>query len=242
MSDGESQVLYEKRGPVGWITVNRPEVLNAINMNMRDLLWSILEAVRDDDDVRVAVFAGAGERAFSAGADISEFGTAPSYTEARRARRERDVWGAMQQFDKALVAAVHGFAYGAGCELALLCDVRVAAEDATFALPEVSLGYIPSAGGTQTLPRTIPPAVAREMVYSGRPIDARRALELGLVQRVVASVDLAREAMTIAEALAGMPQDALRGAKEAMRRGAGVPLETALAIERAIASRRGASL
>ena len=169
----KSPVLYEKSaGGVAWITLNRPDVMNAMNLEVRDLLWSLLQAVRDDPDVRVAVIQGAGDNAFSAGADISEFGTAPSYVEARRARRERDVWGAMLEITKPIVAAIHGYAYGAGCELSLLCDVRIASDDARFALPEVTLGYIPSAGGTQTLPRMIPPGIAREMIYSGRPIDA----------------------------------------------------------------------
>ena len=230
-------VLYEKRGAIAWITLNRPEVLNAINLEMRDELWTILHAVRDDPDVGVAVFTGAGERAFSAGADISEFGTAPSPAEARWARRERDLWGMMYEMSKPLVAAIHGFAYGAGCELSLLSDIRIAADDTRFALPEVSLGYMPSAGGTQTLPRTIPFGVAKEMVYSGRPIDAQRALDLGLVYRVVGRSELEEAATEVASALAGSPATALQGAKDAMRRGAEVPLEEALQIERSIAAR-----
>ncbi|MBI5290119.1 MAG: enoyl-CoA hydratase/isomerase family protein [Chloroflexi bacterium] len=233
----ESSVLYEKSGDgVAWITLNRPGVLNAINMEARDLLWSFVQALRDDPDVRVAVFQGAGDRAFSAGADISEFGTAPSVVDARRGRRERDLWGAMLSISKPLVAAIHGFAYGAGCELSLLSDIRIAAEDAAFALPEVTLGYIPSAGGTQTLPRTIPPGLAREMIYSGQPIRAERALAAGLVHRVVPRARLHEEAEAAARALAAMPADALQGAKEAMTRGEGLPLERGLAIEQAIAA------
>ena len=230
-------VLYDKRESIAWITLNRPAVLNAINLEMRDLLWTIMHAVRDDPDVRVAVFTGAGDRAFSAGADIGEFGTAPSPADARRARRERDLWGMMYEMAKPLVAAVHGFAYGAGCELSLLCDIRIAAEDAQFALPEVSLGYIPSAGGTQTLPRTIPIGVAKEMVYSGRPIDAKRALEVGLVHQVVPRAELEQTAQNVAQTLAAMDPHAIQGAKEAMRRGAEVPLAQALEIERSIATR-----
>jgi enoyl-CoA hydratase/carnithine racemase len=230
-------VLYEKRENIGWITLNRPAVLNAINLEMRDSLWTIMHAVRDDPDVHVAVFAGAGDRAFSAGADISEFGTAPSPADARRARRERDLWGMMYEMAKPLVAAVHGFAYGAGCELSLLCDIRIAADDAQFALPEVSLGYIPSAGGTQTLPRTIPIGIAREMVYSGRPIDAMRALEVGLVHQVVPRAELGRAAQEVGERLARLDPTAVQGAKEAMRRGGEVTLALALEIERAIAAR-----
>jgi len=236
MSD--SPVLYEKLpGGIAWITLNRPAVLNAINMEARDLLSSFMLAVRDDPEVRVAVFQGAGDRAFSAGADVSEFGTAPSYVDARRARQQRDVWGMMLQVTKPLVAAIHGFAYGAGCEASLLCDIRIASEDATFALPEVTLGYIPSAGGTQTLPRTVPPGLAREMIYSGGPITAGRALAVGLVHRVVPRARLHDEAEAVARVLASMPEAALRGAKEALLRGEGLPLEAALSIERTIAAR-----
>jgi enoyl-CoA hydratase/carnithine racemase len=237
----DSPLLYDKKDGIAWITLNRPAVLNAINLVMRDLLWSAMEAIRDDPDVNVAVFRGAGERAFSAGADISEFGTAPSYVEARRARRERDLWGLMLECPKPLVASVHGFAFGAGCELSLLCDIRVAAEDASFALPEVSLGYIPSAGGTQTLPRTIPPGIAREMVYSGRPLDAERALALGLVHRVVTLEHLAEETKRVASTLSVMPAPAIRAAKEAMRLGSEVPMSQALRLEQTIAATVGQS-
>jgi enoyl-CoA hydratase/carnithine racemase len=235
----ESPLLFEKSDGVAWLTLNRPAVLNAMNMAMRDEIWSAMAAVRDDPEIRVAVIRGAGERAFSAGADISEFGTAPSYNDARLARAERDVWGAMLACTKPLVAAIQGFAYGAGCEMALLCDIRVASEDATFALPEVTLGYIPSAGGTQTLPRTVPPGVARQMILTGQPIDAAAARRHGLVQRVVRRDRLHAEAADIATRLATQPDAALRGAKEAMTRGASLPLEPALRIEAMIAARAG---
>jgi len=167
------------------ITLARPERLNAINMEMRDLLWTYLEACSDMPDVRVILFRGEG-RCFSAGADITEFGTAPSIIESRRARHERDVWGALLSHRCHTIAALHGYCYGAGLELPLCCDVRIASEDATFALPEVTLGYIPSAGGTQTLPRTIPPGAAAHMILSGEPITARAAQRWGLVDEVVA--------------------------------------------------------
>jgi enoyl-CoA hydratase/carnithine racemase len=231
-------LLYEKRDDgTAWITLNRPDVLNALNLAMRDELWSALHALRDDPDVRVGVVRGAGERAFCAGADITEFGTAPSYVEARRARRERDVWGLMLNTMKPLVAAIHGYAFGAGCEMSLLCDIRVASDDASFALPEVTLGYIPSAGGTQTLPRIIPPGVAREMVLSGEPIDAQRALAIGLVHRVVPRRRLTEEAEGVARALAASPPAAVRAAKEAIVRGGDLPLEQALRLEALIAAR-----
>src|SRR5512141_123801 len=199
MTAAEPVLLFDKPADgIARLTLNRPDVLNAMNMAVRDELWSALLAVRDDPDVRVALFRGAGERAFSSGADVSEFGTAPSYVESRRARADRDVWGLMLSITKPLVAAIHGYAYGAGCELSLLCDIRIAADNARFALPEVTLGYIPSAGGTQTLPRAVPAGVAREMVLSGEPIDARRALAVGLVNRVVPGAQLDDEAMVVA--------------------------------------------
>ncbi len=231
-------LLFEKAdNGVAWLTLNRPHVLNAMNMAVRDEMWNAMAAVRDDPEIRTAVICGAGERAFSAGADISEFGTAPSYVDARRARQERDIWGAMLACTKPLVAAIHGYAFGAGCEMSLFCDIRIASEDATFALPEVTLGYIPSAGGTQTLPRAIPPGIARQMILNGQPIDAAAALRHGLVQHVVPRARLHDEAASVAAKLAVQPEAALRGAKDAMVRGADMPLESALRLEALIAAR-----
>ncbi len=234
----ESPILFEKReGGIAWLTLNRPGVLNALNLAARDELWSALQALRDDPDVRVAVICGAGDKAFSAGADISEFGTAPSYIEARRARQDRDVWALMLSITKPIIAAIHGYAYGAGCEMALFCDFRIASDDARFALPEVSLGYIPSAGGTQLLPRTVPPGIAREMILTGEPIDAQRALAIGLVHRVVTRERLHDEALALATRLASQPAAALQAAKEAIVRGADLPLDQALRLEAMLAAR-----
>ncbi len=228
----EGPVLYEKHdGGVSWVTLNRPDVLNAINMRMRDELWELMHAVRDDPDVRVVVFKGAGDRAFSAGADISEFGTAPSIAEARRARRERDLWGLMLSLDEVLIAAVHGYALGAGVELAMCCDIRIASDDARFGLPEVSLGYIPSAGGTQTLPRHVSPGLAMQMILTGDPIDAPTAYTRGLVQRLVPRERLYAEAETMARAIAARPAEAMRLAKRAIVDGAELSLASGLALE-----------
>jgi enoyl-CoA hydratase/carnithine racemase len=234
-------LLYDKHDSTAWITLNRPDALNAVNLAMRDALWEAFRAFRDDPGAHVAVLRGAGDRAFSAGADITEFGTAPSIVEARRARHERDVWGLMLSITKPLIAAIHGYAYGAGCEMALCCDIRIASDDARFALPEVNLGYIPSAGGTQTLPRTVPPGVAREMILSGEPIDAQRALEIGLLTRIVPRPRLDDEAAAVASRLAAGPQAVMRAAKEAMFRGAHLPLEEALRLEAMIAERTSRS-
>jgi enoyl-CoA hydratase/carnithine racemase len=203
---------------------------------MRDELWDALRAFRDDPDARVLILRGAG-KAFSAGADISDFGTASSLTEARRARRERDVWDLLLHLPKPTIAAVHGYALGAGCEMSLLCDMRIAADDASFGLPEVSLGYIPSAGGTQTLPRTIPPGVAMQMILSGDPINAEEAYLVRLVHRVVPGDELDAAADAWAQTLAERDPRALAYAKEAVVRGLDLSLADGLALESALGER-----
>ena len=230
-------LLYDKQDGIAWVTLNRPDLLNAINMRMRDELWDVVRAVRDDPDVHVVIFKGAGERAFSAGADISEFGTAPSYVESRRARRQRDLWGLILSLEKPLIAAIHGYALGAGIELPMCCDLRIASEDARLGLPEVSLGYIPSAGGTQTLPRHVPPGVAMHMILTGDPIDAGTALRHGLVQRVVPRERLYQEAESLARTLMSRGPLALRLAKRAVLEGLDLPLAEGLALERRLAAR-----
>lgn len=232
-------VVYEKSpdGRIGWVTLNRPEVLNAINMAMRDLLWEIMHAAEDDPDVRAVIFKGAGDRAFSAGADISEFGTAPSYVEARRARRQRDLWWFMLRTKKLLVAAIHGHALGAGIELPMCCDLRIVSEDARLGLPEVSLGYIPSAGGTQTLARHVPRGVAAQMVLSGDAIDAQTAYRYGLVHRVVPRHRLYAEAEALAREIVSQPALLVALVKRAVLEGLDQPLPQALALEATVSAR-----
>jgi enoyl-CoA hydratase/carnithine racemase len=169
---------------VATITLNRPGRLNAIDMAMRDLLWEYLRACHQIEEVRVIVFRGEG-RAFSAGADISEFGTAPSVMASRAARHDRDLWWELLNHRCLTIALLHGFCYGAGLELPLLCDLRIAEEGASFALPEVTLGYIPSACGTQMLSRLVPQGVASQMILTGEPVGAGAALRWRLVHEVV---------------------------------------------------------
>ncbi|MCH7481616.1 MAG: enoyl-CoA hydratase/isomerase family protein, partial [Chloroflexi bacterium] len=132
MSEQPPTVLFEKRGDIAVVTLNRPDALNAFSVRMRDELWEVLGAVRDDPDVRGMLLQGAGERAFCAGADLTEFGTAPSQAVARTVRWERDVWGLLLGLPKPTVAALHGYCLGSGLEMAVLCDLRVAADDAVF--------------------------------------------------------------------------------------------------------------
>lgn len=225
----EPLILYDKPEPgIAWISLNRPEALNAINLEMRDALWTYLEAVSLDPDVRVLCIRGLGERAFSAGADISEFGTAPSYIDARRARHERDLWALLENLPAVTIAALHGFCFGAGIELPLYCDLRIAADDTELALPEVTLGYIPSAGGTQMMPRIAPPGAAAGLVLSGDRIDATQALEWGLVNRVVPSAELEATVTALARSIAARERAGLAATKQALRRGLDLPLEAAI--------------
>jgi enoyl-CoA hydratase/carnithine racemase len=206
-------------------------VLNALNLAMRDELWAALDAIEADDDVGVVLFRGAGERAFSAGADVSEFGTSPSYDAARRARLERDLWGRLLHFDKPMIAAIHGYALGAGCELSLFCDLRLASDDALLGLPETSLAYLPTAGGSQTLPRCIGPGRALDMILSAEPITAQQAFDCGLVHWVGPRSRLDAAAEAWARRLLALDAEVLRLARVALRRGADLSLAQGLELE-----------
>ncbi len=236
MTAGSPFILAEREGDIVWLTLNRPERLNAMHMAMRDELWTQLCLLRDDPTVRVAVFTGAGDRALSAGADITEFGSALSYIEARRARQERDVWGLIASLSVPLIAAIQGFAYGAGLELSLYCDLRVASVESSLAIPEVRLGYIPSAGGTQLIGRYAPLGDALRMATSGEPVDAAEAYRLGLVHAVVPHAELLPTARRWATLLASMPPAAVRATKRAVADGLDLPLAEGLALERRLAA------
>jgi enoyl-CoA hydratase/carnithine racemase len=232
-----SFVEAEREGDVVVLTLNRPERLNAVHLAMRDELWTYLCLLRDDPSVRVAVLKGAGDRAFSAGADITDFGTTASVLEARDARVGRDLWGVMASLEIPLIAAIQGFAYGAGLEMSLYCDLRIADATAQFALPEVTLGYIPSAGGTQTIGRHLPQSDAMRLVTTGEPMDAQWAYERGLVQRVVPPGELMTTARALAERLAAMSPEAVRAVKRAVVDGLEVSLSAGLALEQRLADR-----
>ena len=228
-------ILWEKRNGVAWVTLNRPESLNVYNLRMRDELYETLSAFRDDDEVRVAVFQGAGEKAFCAGADLSEFLTASSPISARQSRWQRDVWGLFLRIPQPLIAAVHGYVLGSGLEIALCCDLRIASEDAQFGFPEAGLGIIPAAGGTQTLPRTVGRAQALDLLLCGRRIEAREAWRMGLINRVVPREKLRQTAGAMARKIASFRSGAVRLAKQALVRGLDLPLAQGLELERRLA-------
>ncbi len=223
-------LLFDKYGALGHISLNRPRVLNAYNIQMRDNFAEALAAVRDDPEVRALLITGQG-RAFCAGADLSEFGTAPSQVVARRVRWDRDVWGQLLSLTVPVVVAVHGYCIGSGVEIALLGDLRIAAHGTIFAMPEVQLGMVPAAGGSQTLPRNANPSEALELLLTGRRFDAQEALRLRLITRVVPETELPEAARQAAQELAGLDRDAVTATKSAMARGADLTLEDALAME-----------
>jgi enoyl-CoA hydratase len=229
-------IIYQKRNGIGYVTLNRPQVLNIYNLQMRDDLYEVLGAVCDDPEVAAVILRGAGERAFCAGADLSEFLSAPSPVIARQVRWERDLWGLFLRLPQPLIAALHGYVLGSGIEMALCCDIRIAAEDARFGLPEVSLGIIPAAGATQTLPRTVGRSKALEMLLAGRWLNAEEALAAGLVNKIVPRKDLLDSAEAMASEIMSLAPAAVRRAKEAIRRGSDMSLNNGLALERHLAS------
>ena len=234
--DGYQTIRYRKDGGIAYITLDRPKVLNAYNMEMRDEVCQVLGAVREDPEVGVAVFKGEG-RAFCVGADLTEFGTAPSLVVARAVRWERDLWGTFLSISKPLVAAIHGYCLGSGMEIALLCDIRVAAEDAEFGLPEVSLGMIPAAGGTQTLPRLLGIPAALELLLARRRLSAAEAFQLGMVSKVVTREALDPEAESLARRLLSINPGAVGAMKEAVWQGMEMSLDQALGLEGRLALR-----
>lgn len=224
-------VEFAVEGATAWITLSRPDRLNALNVQMRDDLYQVLSAVRDDDEIRTVVFKGAGDRAFCAGADLTEFGTAPSPVAARQIRTERDLWGMLAYFPKVLIAAIHGFCLGSGLELSCLCDLRLATDDAVFGLPEVSLGFIPAAGGSQSLPRVVGRAKALELALLAERIAAAEALRIGLVHRLVPRADLYPAATAWADRINGLNPAAVLATKQAVLHGQDVPLGEGIALE-----------
>jgi enoyl-CoA hydratase len=236
LMSGFETLLYEKLDSIAYVTLNRPQALNVYNIRMRDDLYEVLNAIKQDDEVNVAIFKGAGDKAFCAGADLNEFLTAPSPVAARQVRFDRDVWGLFLSIPQPLIAAVHGYVLGSGIEIALCCDIRIASEDARFGLPEVGLGIIPAAGGTQTLPRAVGRGKALEMLLADRWIDAQEAYRIQLVNRVVPREKLLENAQEMAEKIASHNPVAIRSAKQAVVRGLDLSLAEGLHLEKMLAS------
>lgn len=225
-------LLAEKlEGGVALLTFNRPDKMNALNHEVRRQLRAVFEDLRDDDDVRVLVLTGEGEKAFMAGADIGEFKDASPIQQLRSMQRG-NIYLAMETFPKPIIAMINGYCLGGGCELAMACDIRIASERARFGQPEVNLGIIPGGGGTQRLPRLVGEGQAMRLILSGGMIDAEEAHAIGLVEKVVPAEDLREHTLGLARAIAAKSPIALQAAKESILAARRMPLDAGLKFER----------
>jgi enoyl-CoA hydratase/carnithine racemase len=224
-------VRVEVSEGIATVRVDRPN-MNPLDIEVQDALGEAARQVSADADVAAVIFYG-GEKVFAAGADIKEMQDMSYPDMVKRASEIQECFRAVARIPKPTVAAITGYALGAGCELALCCDFRIAADDAKLGQPEVLLGVTPGAGGTQRLPRLIGPARAKDLLYSGRMVDAAEALAIGLVDEVVAPEEVYPTARARMGRYVGGPTLALRGIKEAVDRGLEVDLDTGLAIEAA---------
>lgn len=224
-------IRYVAAAHIATITLNRPGVHNAMNETMRRELTRCFEGLVVDDDVKVVVVTGAGERAFSAGADIREFVEPLGPVRFREQRRRVEFRQAMDRCPQPIIAAINGFALGGGLELALACDVRIADADATLGLTEINLAIIPGGGGTQRLPRLVGRGKALELILTGARIPADEALRIGLVERVAPAGEALTAATELARTIAAKAPVALRYAKEAVVKGLELPLADGLRLE-----------
>jgi len=183
-------VLYEKKGPIAYVTINRPKVMNALNQAVFSELREVFEDTRDDSKIRGIILTGSGDKAFAAGADIAEMAKSTALEAEKSTRHAQAVTEIMENLGKPVIAAVNGFALGGGCELAMACTFRIASENAKFGQPEVKIGIMPGAGGTQRLPRLIGKGRALQLILTGEIINAQEAYRTGLVNEVVASAEL----------------------------------------------------
>jgi enoyl-CoA hydratase/carnithine racemase len=228
---GFETVLYEKKDNVAYITLNRPQALNAFSVQMRDEVYQVLQAIKADDEVHAAIIKGAGDKAFCAGADLKEFLTAPSVIKARQIRLIRDLWRLFLSVPQPLIAALNGYVLGSGIEIALYCDLRIATPETVFGLPEVSLGILPAAGGTQTLPRILGLSNALDMLLTGKRLTGQEAFDKGLVSRIVPREKLLTTADEVANRIASYNPRAVRNAKQAVIKGMDLTLDQGLDLE-----------
>lgn len=224
-------ILYEKAAGAAWITLNRPEVLNAQNDRLRAEVVQALERASADDGVHVVVITGAGDKAFSAGADISEFPTRTPL-DVITAKARRRPYETIRDMPKPVIAAVNGLALGGGCELVLACDIVIAADGATFGQPEIRLGVIPGGGGTQVLPRLMGEKRAKELIFTGRTMDAAEALGYGIVNKVVPIGELREATEKLVSDLLSKSPAILRMAKLAVNKSLETPLSVGMSCER----------
>lgn len=229
-------VLYEKKGAIAYVTINRPKVLNALSKATIAEIKAVFEDARDDSTVRGVILTGAGGKSFIAGADINEVATDTPLQAEEKTRHGQAVMDLIENLGKPVIAAVNGFALGGGCETAMACTIRLAAESAKFGLPEVKLGIIPGYGGTQRLPRLVGKGRALLLILSGVMISAQEAYRIGLVNEVVPDAELITRAETILnQILANAPQS-IRFALDAVNKGLETSVSEGLLLEASFAA------
>jgi len=226
-----ANVLYEKRGAIAYVTVNRPKVLNALNTPTWKDLRTAFEHARDDDAVRGVILTGAGDKAFVAGADISELAHASAIDAERSSSSGQEVLDLVENLGKPVIAAINGFALGGGCETAMACTIRIAVEHAKFGQPEVKLGLLPGGGGTQRLPRLVGRGRALQLILSGEIISAQEAWRIGLVNEVVPAADLIPRAEAILKMIASNAPIAVKLSLEAVNKGMDTSQSEGFALE-----------
>jgi enoyl-CoA hydratase len=224
-------LTVERDGAVAVVTINRPKVLNALNTQTMDELAAAMEELGSDESVRAVVLTGAGEKSFVAGADINELAVQTPVGGREHARSGQRVLDQIEQLGKPVIAAINGFAFGGGCELAMACTLRIASETAKLGQPEINLGLIPGYAGTQRLTRLVGRGVALEILLTGDPLSAAEAHRIGLVNRVVPAAELMTEAKALAAKLAAKAPVAARYIIDAVNRGADLPLADAQVYE-----------
>ncbi len=224
-------LLYHKKGAIASITINRPQVLNALNMATLEELRAVLTAVKDDPEVRVLILTGAGEKAFVAGADIKELATHNAVTGKEYSHRGQAVIDLVENLGKPVIACVNGYALGGGCELAMACTLRLASENARFGQPEVKLGLVPGYGGTQRLPRLVGKGLALQPLLTGDMISAAEAHRIGLVNEVVPASELMARGEAIAQKIVDNAPLAVQYVLEAVNQGMEMPLAEGLFLE-----------
>ena len=226
-----ANVLYEKSNGIARVIINRPKVLNALNTPTWADLRTVFENARDDDRVRGIILTGAGDKAFIAGADISERAQAGAFQAEESSRFGQAVLELIENLGKPVVAAINGFALGAGCETAMACTIRIAVENAKFGQPEVKLGLLPGGGGTQRLPRLVGKGRALQLILSGEMIDAQEAYRIGLVNEVVSAANLMARAATILKQISANAPIAIKFAIEATNKGLDTSQSEGFALE-----------
>lgn len=226
-----ANVLYEKKGPIAYVTVNRPKMLNALNTSTWADLQTAFEDAKADASVLGVILTGAGDKAFIAGADISELAHVEAFDAEESSRFGQGVLDFIENLGKPVIAAINGFALGGGCETAMACTIRIAAEHARFGQPEVKLGLLPGGGGTQRLPRLVGKGRALQLILTGETISAQEAYRIGLVNEVVAAADLIARAETILKQIAANAPIAVKFSLQAANRGLETSQSEGLALE-----------